>query len=474
MKTFVRLACVVSLLTCLYGAPAQAQSNPVNAMWVWDFYTSMSTDAQRQELIDFSLKNNIGLLFVGTRNTLKDRPDDYAELIREAHKHRIKVFALAGNASWALQDNHSYALDQLNQVLDFNEDLSSETSDGFDGLQYDIEPYTLPDFKDNAGSIGMQMLRLLEAAANKIPADVRESFELNAAVPFWYTSGQKPLTIEYKKQRKPLSHHILDLVDSVSIMAYRDNAAGQIKLSAADVDYASTAGKKAYIGVETMPANGNSIPETITYNNKKINYLTEQMEAIRRHYSNHPGFAGVALHTYDSFKAMLQNLDNQFNVLKAAGIFNGYADGSARYGRNATRAEIAAVAARIGGYSDNNLVTPNTAHFKDVPPDAWHYGWVETAYSLGVMNGKGGGQFIPNANITVEETLIVMAKMIGLSEADGTDVQGASVWARGWVKAMVDAKLVDRRDDYKNEITREDLINIVYNTFLSYIKKEKV
>lgn len=467
---FAKFACIASLLACLYTTPIHAQNGHEKAMWVWDYYQSLSTDEQRQELIQFSLNNNINLLFVGTKTTLKDHPEEYAEFIQKAHKNGIRVFALAGNASWAQKENHQYALEQLKQVLDFN---ASHPSDEFDGLQFDIEPYSLPAFKKNAAVVSTQLLDLFEASVKMIPIESKEGFELNAAVPFWYASGQQSIIIEYNEARKPLSHHILDLFDSVTIMAYRDNAAAQIELSKADVEYASSAGKKAYIGAETMPSNGSSILETITYNNKKTSYLTKQLEEISQHYVNHPGFAGVAVHSYDSFKAMLQReeeqlklLEKNFSVLKAAGIFNGYSDGSARFGRKATRAEIAAIAARLGGYADENLYKPDSAHFRDVPPEAWYYGWIESAYQMGVMNGKDGQKFIPDANITLEETLIVMAKVIGLSEVKGAEVQGASVWAQGWVRAMIDAGLIEQREHYQNEISRDDLINIVYETFL--------
>jgi hypothetical protein len=456
---------IIALMTILFTSSIQAKNDPVKAMWVWDYYKSANTQEQREQLIQFSLTNDINLLFVGTRGTLVDyHYDEYAELIGLAHANGIRIFALAGEASWALEKNHTAALRHIKQVLDYN---SNYPENRFDGISLDIEPHTLSGYSDNAGSIGYQFLRLLEAAVNIISKNGDDDVELDAAVPFWYSSGGR--TIKYNDVRKPLSHHILDLVDSVSIMAYRDQADAQIELAKNDVLYAASIGRKAYIGAETMPPDGERIPENITYNNEKISYMNDELEAIHHYYSKHPGFGGIAIHSYESFKEMLQSeerkLEQQFNALKAAGIMTGYTDGSAGFGKTATRAEVAAIIARLGGYTDANLHKPVKASFLDVRQGQWFYGWIESAHKMGVMQGKGSRSFDPNSNISVEEALIVTARAIGMKEIKGAAIPGASIWSQGWVRAMIDAQLIEPRKNYLNDITREDLVSLIYDTY---------
>lgn len=469
--------CLAALLvfSCITPLPLHAQEQHVKGMWVWDFYTSAFTEEQREQLIQFSLQHNINLLFVGTRLTLKEHPSAYADLIQKARQNGIRVFALAGRASWAWEENHHEPLAHLQQVLDYN---SVYPSTPFDGLQFDIEPYILSDYWDNTDRVNSQLLQLLEASARLIN-ETEDPLELNAAIPFWYASGQRPMMAEVNGASKPLSHHILDIVDSVSIMAYRDHANAQIEVSKADIEFAESIGKKAYIGAETKPPNDEGIPDWITYYNKKTSYMNEQFEIIHEYYRNNSGFGGIAVHTYDSYKEMQQkeeelypNLDQKFNVLKTAGIMTGYPDGSAGFGKTATRAEVAVIAARLGGYSDTTLYTPSSASFDDVAPREWCYGWIESAYQMGVMEGKGGRRFDPNANITLEEALIVTAKTIGLSKERNAIIQGASAWAQGWIQAMMNEGLIENRNLYTDDITRDELVELVYEAYLLRMKNQ--
>lgn len=383
------------LAACLLTIVSSAETEPGNAMWVWNFDTAVATAEQREELIRFSLRHRIRVLFVGTDPALKNHEREYAELIGLARSHGIRVLALAGKAEWAKKAYHEEALERLEQVLSFNERYPEHR---FDGIQFDIEPYILPEFRRETETIGPQFVRLIAQAADTI-AERGSRLELNVAIPFWYATGEPPVTVEYDGVRKPLSRHILDAADSVSIMAYRNSAEEQIAVARADLDYAASVGKKAYIGAETGPPDGEGIPEYVTYFHHELDFANKQWEAIRRHYAKHPGFAGVAIHSYDSFRAMqerdqpmLLQREQRFLELKAAGIMSGRADGSPGFGQPATRAETAAVAARLGGFREPLSVPPDPPRFLDVPPEAWYAGWVETAYRMGVMNGREIGR----------------------------------------------------------------------------------
>lgn len=460
LKT-LQMFCLAALTALLSISPVQARSDSVKAMWVWDFYVSVHASERREELIRFSLRNDINVLFVGTRRTLPKHQPEYAALIELAHRSGIRVFALAGEAAWALKENHPAALEHIREVSDFN---SRYPATAFDGVQLDIEPYTLPEFSQDMDAIGSQMLHLLQDVDRIFPAEL----ELNAAIPFWYAGGVEPKIVAFDGASKPLSHHILDLVDSVSIMAYRDRADRQIQVSANDIEYAGRVGKTAYVGAETLPPDGERIPERITYYGKKTGYMNVQLEAIRAHYADNPGFGGIAVHSYDSYREMLRQeeelMKRQFAELKDAGLITGYPGGDAGFGKASTRAEVATTVARLGGYTQDTLHHPETPSFRDVTKADWHYGWVESALEMEVMEGRGLQRFDPYSLITVEEAIIALAKTIGVEEARGAAVTGASEWAQGWVQAMIEEGVIEPRNSYTYAITREDLIDIVYRS----------
>src|SRR5690606_17464581 len=163
------------ILIFIYPIPIQAKESTVKALWVWDYYKSAFTQEQREELIQFSLDNGINRLLVGTRGTLRYHFEEYADFIQRAHANGIEVFSLAGKGEWALEENHSTALEHMKQVLDFN---ASHPSSRFDGISLDIEPHTLSGYSENAGSIGYQFIRLLEMTADLI-SENSEDLELD-------------------------------------------------------------------------------------------------------------------------------------------------------------------------------------------------------------------------------------------------------------------------------------------------------
>jgi hypothetical protein len=271
----------------------------VRAMWVWDYDRSISTNDTRNELLQFSKQHHINLLFVNTKSVLQQHPQQFEAFIKDAHKEGIRVYGLDGAANWALKANHHFALESIQQVLDYNKAHPEKAR--FDGFQHDIEPYAMPDFwvGHNKQIFGSQYLDLLKKCQALVHQ--QEGLKFDAAIPFWYDSD---VMVTYNGVEKPLSHHILDNVDSVSIMAYRNTAEGQMSVSLKDINYAASVGKKAYISAETSQSNGDGIPASITYYGKGIPYMEEQFKHIDDQMKDNPGYGGIAVEWYNAYRVM--------------------------------------------------------------------------------------------------------------------------------------------------------------------------
>lgn len=302
-----RIAMPLLLALCLIGVtaappPAQANRELTKALWVWDFYEAASDSNKITQLLQFLNENDINMIFIGTRNTLSDQPATYDELIRRAHADGIKVYALVGRANWALEIYHREALAELRQVLAFNK---THPTNKFDGIQFDIEPHTLPEYKVRRGSVCYQFIQVLKKIAKEIDAS-GDALQFDAAIPWWFASGDNPVMVQTGGERKPLSYFVLDIVDSASIMSYRDTADRQIRATQEVTNYALKKGKKIYVGSETLPPNFSTIPNEITYHNKGVDYMNQQLNTIVDHYSEHFGFGGIAIHSYTAYKKMIQ------------------------------------------------------------------------------------------------------------------------------------------------------------------------
>lgn len=294
--------CLLMSSTPYTASTVNADSGRTKALWVWDFYEAAADSNKITQLLSFLKDHEINLLFIGTRRTLPDQPAAYEELIRRAHASGIRVFALVGRANWALETHHREALEELRQVLLFN---TSHPSTKFDGIQYDIEPHTLPEYKSRRGSVSYQFIQVLKKIANQIALHDK-NLEFNAAIPWWYATGENPVIVETGGEKKPLSYFVIDIVDTVSIMAYRNTADRQIRATQAEIDYAANRGKKVYIGAETNPPNGGSIPNEITYYHGGRDYMNQQLRTVSSYFADHFGFGGIAIHDYPAYKEMIR------------------------------------------------------------------------------------------------------------------------------------------------------------------------
>lgn len=83
------------------------------------------------------------------------------------------------------------------------------------------------------------------------------------------------------------------------------------------------------------------------------------------------------------------------------GWINGYPDGYFRPAVGINRAEIAKMVVNAFDIDQDLTGAP---HFSDVAPSDWFYGYVETAYNAGVMQGYTASTFSPASAVTRAET----------------------------------------------------------------------
>ena len=127
-------------------------------------------------------------------------------------------------------------------------------------------------------------------------------------------------------------------------------------------------------------------------------------------------------------------------------IVNGRSDAAFEGDAPITRAEFAAIIVRALG-----LPSDGTENFADVVESDWFDGAVGKAQEYGIVSGKGDGKFEPNALITREEAMTMIAraaKITGLPESKPVDLATfvdagkISDWATEYVQFNVDNSLI--------------------------------
>ena len=141
-----------------------------------------------------------------------------------------------------------------------------------------------------------------------------------------------------------------------------------------------------------------------------------------------------------------------------------------------TRAEMAAIINRsFGCYK-----TADISQYKDVSKNKWYYKDVGLAVQMGTYNGRSSSSMAPDAPITREEAMTVVARALELDYdayaktdlSKFADAKNVSAWALPYVRAMVGADYIHGRTkglEPLDNITRAEFAQIFHNIIGSYI-----
>ena len=141
-----------------------------------------------------------------------------------------------------------------------------------------------------------------------------------------------------------------------------------------------------------------------------------------------------------------------------------------------TRAEMAAIINRsFGCYKAADI-----SQYKDVSKNKWYYKDVALAVQMGTYNGRSSSAMAPDAPISRQEAMAVVARALELdydsySKTDlsaFSDRSEISNWAMPYVRAMVGADYIHGRGKVLaplDNITRAEFAQIFYNIIGTYI-----
>ena len=141
-----------------------------------------------------------------------------------------------------------------------------------------------------------------------------------------------------------------------------------------------------------------------------------------------------------------------------------------------TRAEMAAIINRsFGCYKAADI-----SQYKDVAKPKWYYKDVAMAVQMGTYNGRSASSMAPDAPISRQEAMTVVARALELdydsySKTDlsaFSDRDKISTWALPYVRAMVGADYIHGRGKVLaplDNITRAEFAQIFHNIIGTYV-----
>ncbi len=168
-----------------------------------------------------------------------------------------------------------------------------------------------------------------------------------------------------------------------------------------------------------------------------------------------PSFRDIAGHWAES----------QINAFSEAGLLSGYDDGTFRPNNSITRAEFAVIAARICGLTAPGSTE---AVFSDIAGH-WAENEILALAAAGVINGYEDGSFRPDSQITRQEAAVIIADLLELesdgTQTHFTDSTDVADWASSAVEALAQAGILSGYEDGsfrpRSNITRAESVKVL-------------
>ena len=141
-----------------------------------------------------------------------------------------------------------------------------------------------------------------------------------------------------------------------------------------------------------------------------------------------------------------------------------------------TCAQLATILAKL-----LKLPAAKDAGFTDHTADAWYYDAINRCAAAGILNGNGDGTVTPEAPITRERAMVMLARALGIEPirkpdlTKYTDAAQVSAYARGYVAALIEAGIVGgvTADELapQDNINRASTVTILDRAISTYADK---
>jgi hypothetical protein len=285
-------------------------TQPMLSTWVWDSPHSLS-DKQIDTLIEQAHANSFSVIYLTvdeyininqiTDTSLREFKKNEFEralekFIRKASVQNIAVDAVAGWRDWAKPSERWKAFAMHDFFVNYNRTHSYRLRE----LQYDIEPYLMPEYEHQKEQVLADYLELVAQLTHN--ADITKT-ALSFVIPHFFDEKQEWTPKVLLNGRSDYTfNHMVRLLDtlpksSLIIMAYRnftDGDDGSIALSQAEVDYASS--HATHISLIVAQEMGPEEPSYVSFYGSSKNAVRKAVETIFSHYQSSRAFQGIGIH----------------------------------------------------------------------------------------------------------------------------------------------------------------------------------
>lgn len=208
--------------------------------------------------------------------------NDVAEFLQRRGEHNQTVYYLCGNASWAIEKGATSMLKEVERAVNYNKAAGEYK---FVGIQFDVEPYCLEDFEENAEEY---MAIYVENSKIAYKAAHDAGLLVEICIPYWWESAYG-----FDEELEDL---IANACDSVAVMNYYKKQK-EIEHIESELELCKKYNKRIINITETIPAGQHGLTEDNTY-------YKDGIDAIENMWNTLDGFfqyekLGYAYHYLD-------------------------------------------------------------------------------------------------------------------------------------------------------------------------------
>ncbi|MBX6392157.1 MAG: hypothetical protein IRY96_01695 [Burkholderiales bacterium] len=253
------------------------------ALWVW-----LKSLHELEGLSRFAGQHGFEALMIHFRKDaralmLSAQPEALAHL-RSLREGGIAIYALAGEPQWAMRDAVPDTVEQLIEI--------ERRHALFDGLHYDVEPHSLPAWRERGGRERLMhgLVRLARHTRTALPSHLKLQFALNPRHSLVSTGSADALS------------GLAPYVDEVALMAYRDAPQRQLEAAAPAAERLHALDIPWRMGVLSNPPR----EKGVSYHGLAAEAFEARMQELWAGARRLPHCRGLIFENYHSLRALLR------------------------------------------------------------------------------------------------------------------------------------------------------------------------
>lgn len=190
---------------------------------------------------------------------------DVAEFLQRRGEKGQQVYYLCGNAAWAIEEGANSMLKEVQRAAEYNKAAGEYK---FVGIQFDVEPYCLLDFEENAAeymAIYVENSKLAYQAAHEA------GLLVEICIPYYWDSAY-----EFYDELEDL---IANACDRVVVMNYYKKNKEAVHISY-ELELCKKYNKPIINATETIPPGQHGLTENNTYYNDGIDTIETMWNSL--------------------------------------------------------------------------------------------------------------------------------------------------------------------------------------------------